>query len=351
MLSEQELQSIGEAIDRLNIVPMANWTILKGLPIGKLYDAAREKAGEPLHLHAAKKIEKAVKPGDTAIVTTGFVVYGAERGETDGPTGAAAIARAIDLGLKATPVLVTEEVLTGVVGATCQAAGLNIYSKLEEAKAKPHRIIVQGYPTDPREGEKLATKMLDEINPSAIISVERPSRNEKGVYHSGGGYDISRTAAKIDYLIDEARSRGILTVGIGDLGNELGMGYIKDAVKQYVPGATECKCPCKGGIASDVATDVCIVATVSNWGGYGLAACLAAIVGEPDVYHDMLTEKLMLRACAQAGGIDSVSGLSRPAADGVGEDLTSYLVEFLRHIINVKLRESMFTRDYKRVVK
>ena len=351
MLSEQDKISIGEAIDRLNIVPMANWVLLKGLPIWKLYDAAREKAGEPLSLFAAKGIEKAVKPGDTAIVTTGFVVYGAERGETDGPTGAAAIARAIDVGLKATPVMVTEEMLTGVVGATCQAAGLNIYEKLDDAKAKPHRIAVRGYPTDHNEAKRLASKMLDEINPSVIISVERPSRNEKGIYHSGGGYDISRTAAKVDYLIDEARERGIFTVGIGDLGNELGMGYIKDAVKKYVPGATECKCPCKGGTASDVATDACIVATVSNWGGYGLAACLAALVGEPEVFHDMQTEKLMLRACAQAGGIDSVSGMSRPWADGVSEEVTCYLVEMLRQIILVKLRESMFTRDYKRVVK
>ncbi len=351
MLNEQDKISIGEAIDRLNIVPMANWVLLKGLPIWKLYDAAREKAGEPLSLYAAKGIEKAVKPGDAAIVTTGFVVANAERGETDGPTGAAAIARAIDVGLKGTPVMVTEEMLTGVVNATCQAAGLNHYAKLEDAKAKPHRMHVRGYPTDPAEGKRMASKLLDEINPSVIISVERPSHNEKGVWHSGGGFDISRTSAKIDYLVEEARDRGIFTVGIGDLGNELGMGYIKDAVKKYVPGAVECKCPCKGGVASDVATDACIVATVSNWGGYGIAAMLAALVGEPEVFHDMQTEKLMLRACAAAGGIDSVAGMSRPWADGVSEEVTSYLVEMLRQIILVKLRESMFTRDYKRVVK
>jgi hypothetical protein len=34
----------------------------------------------------------------------------------------------------------------------------------------------------------------------------------------------------MDYLFEEAKRRGILTIGIGDLGNELGMGYIKEAI-------------------------------------------------------------------------------------------------------------------------
>lgn len=350
MLTELDKKSIGEAIDRLTTVPMANWTILKGLPIWKLYEAARSKAGEPLSLFAAKKLVEAVKPKDRVIVTTGFTVTTVLAGETDGPTGAAALARAIDLGLKATPVIVTEEAFKGIMRATCQAAGLRIYG-LKESTTYPRRTAVESFPIDPEEVEKATNKMLDEVNPSAIISIERPGRNEKGVYHSGGGFDVSPYTAKIDDLVDEARSRGIVTIGIGDLGNELGMGYIIEAVKKLVPHATECKCPCGAGIAAATETDALIVATVSNWGAYGLEACLAAILEEPEVFHDMMTEKLLLRASAQAGAVDSVSGLSRPAADGVSEEITGYLIEILKNIIQIKLRESMFTREYKKVVK
>lgn len=350
MLTETDRKSVGEAIDRLTTVPMANWTILKGLPIWRLYEAARNKAGEPLSLFAARKLVEAVKTKDTVIVTTGFTVTTVHAPETDGPTGAAVLARAFDLGFKATPVIVTEESFRSMIGATCGAAGLSMHN-LKDAKAYPRRVAVETFPIDPKISQKAAEKMLDEINPSAIISVERPGCNEKGVYHSGGGFDVSPYTAKIDDLINEARSRGIFTVGIGDLGNELGMGYILDAVKDIVPGATKCKCPCGAGIAAATETDALIVATVSNWGAYGLAACMATVLEEPEVFHDMLTEKLLLRASSQAGAVDSVSGLSRPAADGVGEEITCYLVEMLRHIIQIKLNESMFTREYKKVIK
>jgi hypothetical protein len=350
MLTEADLKSIGEAIDRLTTVPMANWTILKGLPIWKLYEAAREKAREPLSLFAASRLIKSVEPKDSVIVTTGFTVTTVHTAETDGPTGAAVLARAIDLGLRATPVIVTEESFQGIMRATCQAAGLNTHN-LKEAKMYPRRTAVEPFPIDPEKAKKMAQKMLDDVNPSAIISVERPGRNEKGVHHSGGGFDVSPFTAKVDDLVEEARSRGIFTVGIGDLGNELGMGYIRDAVKEIVPGATKCKCPCGAGIAAATETDALIVATVSNWGAYGLAACMATVLEEPEVFHDMLTEKLLLRASSQAGAVDSVSGLSRPAADGVGEEITCYVVEMLRHIIQIKLNESMFTREYKKIVR
>jgi len=59
--SNVNLAFIGEAIDRLITVPMSNWTILKGLPLMKLYQFAREKTGEPLSLKAAKMIKKSGK--------------------------------------------------------------------------------------------------------------------------------------------------------------------------------------------------------------------------------------------------------------------------------------------------
>ncbi|NIM44875.1 MAG: DUF4392 domain-containing protein [Nitrososphaeria archaeon] len=350
MLAKKDRRLVGEAVDRLITVPMSNWAILVGLPIVKLYEATREKVGEPLTIYAAEKLADAVKPGDIVIVTTGFIVPTVLEGETDGPIGAAALARSIDVGLQASPVMITEEVLTEMLRATCQAAGLHPF-KHKKVAERPRRVAVEGFPVDPDEAERAACKMLEDLNPSAIISIERPGYNEKGIYHSGGGIDITSFTAKIDYLVDEAKSRGILTIGIGDLGNELGMGHILDDVKRLVPWATKCKCPCRGGIASAAATDVLIVATVSNWGAYGLEACLATVLAEPEVMHDMTTEKLLLKTSVLAGAIDSVSGLSRPAVDGVSEEINAYLIELLRNIIQMKLKENMFTKEYRKALK
>uniref|UniRef100_A0A672T2W5 D-glutamate cyclase n=1 Tax=Sinocyclocheilus grahami TaxID=75366 RepID=A0A672T2W5_SINGR len=58
----------------------------------------------------------------------------------------------------------------------------------------------------------------------------------------------------------------ITTTGIGDGGNELGMGKVKAEVKAYMPN--------ENLIACDVAADFAITAGVSNWGGYAVACAL-----------------------------------------------------------------------------
>jgi hypothetical protein len=72
----------------------------------------------------------------------------------------------------------------------------------------------------------------------------------RGTYHNMFGQDYSEGRARIDYLVEEAGERRILTIGIGDGGNEIGMGAIAEAVRKHVPHgeilcarvATECFC-------------------------------------------------------------------------------------------------------------
>lgn len=71
----------------------------------------------------------------------------------------------------------------------------------------------------------------------------------------------------------DGNSRRLVTIGIGDGGNEVGMGKVYDRiVNSTVPNGST--------IACTVAADHLLVCAVSNWGGYALAAALAA------VYHD-----------------------------------------------------------------
>jgi len=64
-------------------------------------------------------------------------------------------------------------------------------------------------------------------------------------------------------------SNKITTIGIGDGGNELGMGKVHQQIKQKVPMGNT--------IASNISCDYLITCGVSNWGGFGVAAGLYAL--------------------------------------------------------------------------
>ena len=348
-MAKANLEIIGEAIDRLVTVPMSNWTILKGIPLMELYQAARDKVKEPLTLAAAKRLAAAAGPEDTIFILSGFVLHPSMRAETDGPTGAAALARVLHLGLGVTPVLLTDELIKEPLARTCNAAGLLVSDDAHVPVGKRgRRMIIQGFPLDHVEAEERAKLLMDRFHPRAVIAVERPGWNRKKVHHSGGGFDVSSTTAKLDYLFIEAQHRGIPTIGIGDLGNEMGMGLLADAIRQHVPHGEACLCPCEGGIACDLAADVGIICNISNWGAYGVEACLAALLEDLDLMHDMATERAMIRECVRAGAIDSVSGLMRPWVDGEPEDIHAYVVEMLRSIVRHGVSENLFTRDYRK---
>src|SRR5258708_2138569 len=100
---------VGDSIDRA--VSMER-RFGAGLPRGvtyPLYEAARTKQKKPLTWLAAKLLKDKVKPGQHGFVVTGAgTAPGLPQGETDGPPGAAAIARAIEIGLGAKPILISE---------------------------------------------------------------------------------------------------------------------------------------------------------------------------------------------------------------------------------------------------
>src|SRR5207253_3573066 len=114
--------------------------------------------------------------------------------------------------------------------------------ELAAAKASPHAIparaipaaVVQGFPTDPQAAREAAKRLIDR-KPSGLISIERHGANAKGVYHYGRGEaNKNDMVAKVEALFEEGKSRGVLTIGIGDGGNELGMGRIQGAIRQLV---------------------------------------------------------------------------------------------------------------------
>ncbi|HEX4882485.1 MAG TPA: glutamate cyclase domain-containing protein [Casimicrobiaceae bacterium] len=334
-----DIARIAEAIDHLVTAPMSNWTILKGIPLGTLYATARRSAGGPLSLAAAGLLANHVRRGDTVLVVSGFIMRDYGLPETDGPIGAAVLARAIALGLGGIPVGISEASVVPCMQACFNAAGL-IPAPLDGLGSGRHRCGFAGFPVDAAQAEAAAHRLLDELRPKALIAIERPGAGADGEYHGGGGFEISSFTAKTDVLFAMAQQRRIPTIGIGDLGNELGLGVVADDVSAHVPLGNV--------IAARLAADVAVIANISNWGAYGVAACLAALLGNEAVFHDGELELRLIDACVRAGAIDPVGGQARHWVDGTDARTNAALVDLLRSVVALSLREGANIADYQR---
>jgi hypothetical protein len=333
-LAESRIGPICESIDRLISTEIeAKPGDSRGM-ILKLYEAARAQTDKPLVQGAAEALLEAIRGGGPVIVSSGWVIdFWYSKGELCGMIGGVALARAISQGLKTQVSFLTEEPALSVFNAAARAVGTKVfpYERLSEL---PHVVTARSFPIDPREAEAEATRMLDELKPAAIITVEKCSPNKKGVHHTGRGTDMSPTTAKVDVLVRKAQERGILTIGIGDLGNEIGFGKILADVEQHLPKGADCGCPCGGGIASDLATDHLIVAASSNRGGYGLVAALGTLVGDVSLMPTGAEDTRMIQAAAFEGACDSFTTSPTPTdGHGMPAEFSAHFIELLRYQI------------------
>lgn len=298
----------------------------------KLYDAARAKLGRPLTLIAAERLKEKVGEGDIVFIIT-------NSSEMDGPPGAAVLARALDIGLKAKPVLVTST--RGEVGIpdlaraarvlpyACIGAGLQPVP-VANLRDRPHRVSIVDFPMLDDEGStNEAKRILDDFKPVGVIATEAAGRNRKGIYHGAFGRPTANNA-RTDAVMIEAGTRGVLTIALGDNGNEMGFGTIEDAVRKIQPYGDKCRCPCGAGIATVVKADVVIPANNANWGCYGVTACLARILKSSDVMHDGKIEQRILYNCANEGCPDGSTGLCTPTVDHTPHAASVCVVELLR---------------------
>ncbi|UCE72856.1 MAG: DUF4392 domain-containing protein [Methanomassiliicoccales archaeon] len=340
------MQILGNNVDRLVTVEIRPRNFPHRGFISKLYDEARERlGGTPLTLLAAENIQKNVKDNDNVIIVTGvgYLPFFAH-GETDGPLGAACLARAVSLGLGAKPIFVVGDHDLEPVKWTAKAAGINI-EEYDIVKQTRHTGGIIPFPYEDEQGEQIAKEIIDKYAPKALFSVETLGPNRKGVIHSAMGLSMTSGLPKLHHLFVEARKRGILTIGCIDCGNEIGGGAIEGEVRKVARYGDACRCPCKSGIACAIETDVTITATTSNWGAYGIAAMLAVLVKNPEVFHDADTERRMLEACIMAGGVDGISLRPIPVVDSISCEAGQGLVTLLHMIIENGLKGEEYNRE------
>jgi D-glutamate cyclase len=331
-----QLQLLGERLDALVTLDVPSRNV-----IHLLYPMARRKQGAPLCLAAAELLAARVRPGDVVMLATGWP----DRphitpaiAETDGPPGAAALARALHRGLGAVPVVLIEDHLVPAMARVVQAAGFRVLTPEEAiashaSHAPIHGAAVIGFPTDGDAAKERALELLSAYQPKAVITIEKGGMNDRGVIHTSRGAETTGPMAKIDHLMVAAAADGVATIGIGDGGNEIGMGVIRGDIEREIPYGASCLCGCGGGIAPATEVDVLIAAAISNWGAYGVAAALAALCHDTDVFHDRAVEHRMLTEAANASFIDGITGFVDPSADGVAAEEQAAFVTIMRETL------------------
>ena len=327
-LTPERLRTFGLFVDRLVTLDIQTRPQHFGL-----YQAAFDLQGEPLCLRAARTMIEAIRPQErsTALFTTGFFSPAYWCGEQDGPVGVACLARALETGLDVRSVIATDEELVAGVEAACRGAGYKTFD-VEHALTVPkgRGIAVVGISKD--EGEALiqVQELMDRVQPGFVAAVERPSANSKGHYHNLRGLNMTPLTGKTDCVFEEAQRRGIVTIAVGDGGNELGYGAIERAVEEVRPNGARCQCPCGGTVVSHIPADVLVHSAVSNWGVYGIIASLAVLLDDPNVVP---SEKVVHRSLDQAAGAgddDGRLGWIDLGSDGVEITLELGVVGLLR---------------------
>jgi hypothetical protein len=217
-----------------------------GRNIGPLFAAARGG------LRRAAGTLATAEPCRVGLITGFYVPQGdPPAAETDGPVGAALLARGLnDVGVRCR--LATDESCRQACAVALSAAG---------ATAVPVDAVEVAAPLD---------ALIETWRSGGVthaVSIERCGRSPDGAPRNMRGQNIAARTAPLDDLFTGGPWE---TIAVGDGGNEIGMGALPRALiaEHVAHGDT---------IACVTPAQHLIVAGVSNWGAYALIGALAVL--------------------------------------------------------------------------
>jgi hypothetical protein len=250
----------------------------------------------------------AAAEGATLGVVTGFYIPTAEPpcGETDGPLGALFLARALmPLGIRV--VLITDGFCADALHAGLEASSLPALPVVVLPPALP----ADAYRTQVFGATGPLTHLLaiERVGPSHSCDDVPPQHRDR--CHTMRGRDVTDMMSPA-HLLFEA-SAGMTTIGIGDGGNEIGMGKIARAVIcRNIPGGDI--------VACRVPVQHLIVCDISNWGAYALAAGVAVLRGrklDGRLWDGAVERKLLEEMIRRGPLVDGVLGQQVATVDGM----------------------------------
>ena len=240
-------------------------------------------------------------PG-TVLIVTGFYIAAAGAIETDGPPGAVAI------------------------GDALQSLGYDILYVVDQYAAPlatslrgANAPVVEFPIAEDDPSKRFAKQLLQDIAPTVLVSIERCGLTDEGLYRNMHGVDISAYSARMDHLfLNHPHS-----VGIGDGGNEIGMGAIVKGVAEI---HSLVKKPCI------TRTTRLVISSVSNWGGYGLVASLSRRTGR-NLLPSIDAERELVKRSVDMGAVDGMSAKPEYRVDGFTLEENSEVVASLHTLL------------------
>ena len=229
------------------------------------------------------------------LMGTGFPV--SDSFESDGPIGAIAMYRVL-LNLGHQPILVCAPPIADVLAKS---------------------FLTYALPIDTWErSRRIVSGIVSELKPTLVMSVERAGRTADGRYYNMHGDDITDKTAKFDLFFQECDCPSI---AFGDGGNEIGMGNLRHAMDgmTIIPSETTC--------------DELIIATVSNWGVYGVVAFLCHLTKQ-DLFSDFDPGEIANFLFAN-GCVDGVTRTREPGEDGFPIASGLEIIRQLRELVGI----------------
>lgn len=298
--------SEGSSEDRI-----ARLEALAGREVGRNVGALVEASRGGL-LDAARSL--ATAPSPAVALLTGVFIPWAEppAAETDGPLGAAELAAGLSAaGMGAR--VVTDSLCAGGVRAALEAVG---------AAGVELDVVA-----DDEEIQTLAERFRSRLGITHLVSVERLGPSRDGSIYDMSGRDVSAFSPPLHSLFEPA---GSVRIGIGDGGNEIGMGSL--------PASLVAEAISSGDLIHCVTRcDHLIVGGTSNWGAEALLAALAVLLPER---ADALLRPLdpdasaaaLRRMVAEGPCVDGVVQRQRDSVDGVPLSVHAHMIRRLREV-------------------
>jgi hypothetical protein len=285
----------------------------------------------------------AATPHARLAIVTGFTIPDTDppTAETDGPLGALFLARAlVPLGIGVA--LAADGTAVPALAAGLAACGLADTVPLAELPDAPgayegtirdrHRSLAQEYLMQFTMRVESFTHLvaLERVGPGhtreSIANAGESAAWEyfprevpeasRGRCHSMRGRDVTPDTRPAHLLFENPPGvmvGGRVTIGIGDGGNEIGMGKLPwTTIRKNIPNG--------GLVACRVPTDHLLVAGVSNWGAYALAAGVRKLrqAGPDPTLYDISREGELLQLLVKAGPlVDGVTNEPLATVDGL----------------------------------
>ena len=233
------------------------------------------------------------------LIGTGFPVSGSF--ESDGPIGAIALYHILtDIGCQ--PIFVCAPPISKTM-----ARGFLTYEMPI---------------SDWKQSRTFVNKAVTELDPALIVSVERPGVAADGRYYNMHRDDITHLVAKYDLFFEKGNCPRI---AFGDGGNEIGMGNLQThlTAMDIIPSVTPC--------------DELVIASVSNWGVYGVIGLMGQLLNEDlleRIDPESIASFLMANGC-----VDGITHRPESTEDGFPLRVGISIIHRIRKLISARKKK------------